>query len=125
MQRKTEEHPLSLRIKVGKEYLESDLSCRELARKYHISRSSVSQWAKLYASKDCETVSYNGILACMKSTGITRKPGEDTDAYIRRLEQSLKEAEDKAFLLQRVIEISEEELGVSLPKKPITKQSKK
>ena len=77
-----------------------------------------------YGKRFCENQVSNRTLEPMKEKGKFRREGEDTAAYIRRLECSLEEAQDKAYLLQRVIELSEEELGIELPKKSIAKSFK-
>ncbi|MCE2497292.1 MAG: hypothetical protein J4F31_12080 [Flavobacteriales bacterium] len=115
---------MGLRLRVAKEYVQGDQSGYQLARKYNVSKASVTRWGREYGKRYCESPPLNRILEPMKEQGKFRREGEDTAAYIRRLERSLEEAQDKAYLLRRVIELSEEELGIELPKKSITTSKK-
>lgn len=112
----------SFRRRVVHEYLTTDLTQKELLTKYGISgHNTLSRWCRRFDLESLiEHSSKSGNLEEMKPT--------DNNKLIERikeLEKALKEAEIRAIAYQKLVENVEKELGISLPKKSSTKQSKK
>lgn len=115
----------SFRRKIVTEYLTTDLSQKELHFKYGIKgKNNLSRWCKRfeYELSGIEAAK-NGTLVDMKSKDNPKNLKKLTER-IRELESALEEAELRAIAYQKLVENAEKELGIHLPKKSSTKQSK-
>lgn len=88
------------------EYLGGEVSIMELGRKHGISRSTVHRWVK-----DARMVADGG-QGKTRSQVMGEMPSE-----IKELKKRLYEAELKSELLETMIKIAEEDLGISIRKK--------
>jgi transposase-like protein len=98
------------------EYLEGDESYRELEARYGVSSSTLHNWVQK-SQLGSETA----------GRGDARGAGqvvEETDAgaEIKRLRQELRQVELHNKLLNAMIDIAEEQMGVKIRKKPGAKQ---
>lgn len=97
------------------EYLAGDVTYRELNAKYGYGASTIYRWVKEAEQKKLvreggERVSGDAIL------GIRRE--EDPEEEIKRLRKELKQAQLHTKLLNAMIDIAEEDMGVDIRKKP-------
>ena len=98
------------------EYLAGDVSCRELAGRYGISSSTLSRWVEEHRSgKKTVTVAEKEAIERVAETlvtGRTEMPGE-----VGRLQKELHEARLYNKLLEAMIDIAEDQMGVQIRKK--------
>lgn len=111
----------SFKEAVVAEYYTSELSLSELSRKHGIpGKSTVRNW--LHRTNMAELVKP---LNKVTLESMKRSKESDKDQRIKELEKALEFEKDKNLILNRFIELSEKELGITLPKKPFTNRSKK
>lgn len=94
------------RKEVVEEYLKGGVSLRELSWKHGINHRTIHRWVKLYESGS--GVGARRMRAEVKST----MPDE-----VKRLQRELYEARLHAKLLETIIDIAENELGIAIRKK--------
>jgi len=82
------------------------LSINQAAKEYDCSRSAIQKWVKKYANLDRK-------LRNMK--------GKSPQQQIDELKKKLKEAETSNLILETAIEIIEEDYGIDVKKKCLTK----
>jgi transposase-like protein len=119
VKRTQRDYPLSFKIQVVREIESGSISSRGAMRKYGVQgHGTVLEWRRKYGTFD-------------QANKITEEFMQTPQQKIRELEQrlrllerqnkflgeQLKEAEDKANILDRVIEIASSELGVPIRKK--------
>jgi transposase len=106
-----------IRVEVVAEYLVGGVSYRELGRRYGIGAATVHDWVKEH--KDGKGPEHEAIerVAGLKETGEGKMP-ED----VGRLKRELREARLHAKLLEAMIDIAEEQMGIVIRKKPGAKQ---
>jgi transposase-like protein len=111
----------SFRRKVVNEYLTTDISQKELQLKYDIkSPNYLSRWRERYEGESLVVnSSKSGNLEDMKPKDLKK-----LTERIKELEKALEEAEFRAIGYKKLVENVEKELGIHLPKKSSTKQSK-
>lgn len=110
----------SFKQKVVTEYIETDISQRELRMKYDIRAvHSIQRWYNDFKSSKSEFKAESPTLDEMKS-----KKERELLKRIAELERALENAELTSVAYQKLVENAEKELGFSLPKKSSTKQSK-
>lgn len=115
-------YPESFRIMVAKEYLTSDLSLAELARKHDLkNRDMVRNFVKWYKGK-------YGSKQSLPSKTLSVKEKQDVKQLKDLLQLKEKELED-AFLkiesLNTIIRVAEKSLNINIGKKSGAKQSRK
>jgi transposase len=112
-QGRTPVYDTALKVAVSVEYLTSNLSKRELGKKYGLSAKTVdgfvSWYRKRHVTKAEDTV----------DTSVA------DNLNAKQLSQQLKEANLKIAGLEMLIEVARKELGIDIIKKPGTKQSLK
>ena len=116
----------SFRRKIVNEYLTTDITQKELLLKYDIKgKNNLSRWCARY-EQDLfrDEAPKNGILVEMKSKDSPKDLKKLTER-IKELEDALEEAELRAIAYKKLVENTEKELGIRLPKKSSTKQYKK
>jgi transposase len=115
----------SFRRKVVREYLTTDITQKEISSKYDIKGSNnLSRWCQKFENEhQSESTSKSVTLEVMKSKNGPKDLKELTQR-IKELEGALEEAELRAIAYKKLVENAEKELGIRLPKKSSTKQSK-
>jgi len=114
------QYELSFRRKVSQEFLEGRLTAKQLAVKYNLSGGSmVSRWLKDYEKEQEELLS-SGL---MKEDEQKPEEGQEKEKTAEELEKELALAKAKIAVLETLIDVAEEQLGVEIRKKPGTKPS--
>lgn len=115
--------------KIISEYLESDLTKREILDKYAIrSNSAIQSWMRKYGISDpFGKKDYLGVINLERLKKKQASPSElelekrALEKRIRELEQKLQEEQIRTEMLTRVIEIAESDYKLNIRKKPNTK----
>lgn len=93
------------------EYLKGGISLREISEKHGISRTTIHRWVK-------GSESGSGIGARRMRAEVMSTMPED----VKRLQRELYEARLHAKLLETIIDIAENEMGIPIRKKSGAKQ---
>lgn len=105
----------ALKIAAARDYLTSDLSYSQVAKKYELNSSGVVRWfVKWYQSHHGTELSISNSSPPQQATS---PPVE-----VKELEKQLANANLKIAALEIMIEIAEKDLGIDIRKKPGTKQ---
>lgn len=109
----SERYSKAFRRQVVREYEQGGVTKDALMEKYHIGgKSTVLQWCRKY-----------GRLA-YPSTGTRGRPLQDPQQRrIKELERKLKDSQEKILVYEKLIEITNRELGEDVRKKIATKLS--
>jgi transposase-like protein len=99
------------RREVVEEYLNGGVTLRELSGKHGISRTTIHRWVKGYESG-------SGIGSRRKRVEVMSTMPTD----VKRLQRELYEARLHTKLLETMIEIAEDEMGIPIRKKSGAKQ---
>ena len=122
MKRKVNHYTDEFKLKVVQEYLESDISGAALNRKYGIrGNSCISDWMRKFGIElpNKEQFEQHRIMAEeQKKT----KQESELEARIRELEASLEYEKLRTKALNKLIDVAERDLKISIRKKPGTKQ---
>ena len=106
----------SFKKDVVREVLEGHLSKAEARRKYNIpGGSSILYWIRKFADTDPQE----------SKMDYSKADKEELIKRIKELERKLEDEQIRSFGYNKMIDIAEEQLKISIRKKPGTKQSKK
>ena len=120
---------MDLKDKVIQEYLNTGCSYRKLQEKYGIGRATICNWVQVY----------QGIHGLPKTSlqqkhyiSPMKRKQKEADANgaallekITSLERQLKHEELRSVVLDKLIDVAEKQLNISIRKKPGTQQSMK
>ena len=113
----------SFREEVALDYLRGDLSAAQVAEKYALpSKYTVKDWVGAFRKKG-EIAPSASIFAPM--TEQEKRDSDAKDKRIKELERQLEDERLRSLGFSTMIDVAEEELGVSIRKKSGSKQSKK
>lgn len=101
------------------EYLAGGTSYRKLSAKYGIKHQWIHNWVQAYQGRSRKKIKVNHLNG---QTGRTHKTKPDS-SEIKKLQKELIKAELHNKLLNAMIDIAEEQLGVPIRKKSGAKQS--
>lgn len=101
------------------EYLAGGTSLRKLSVKYGIKHQTIHEWVQYFQGRRREKIKVNHLNG---RTGRTPKAKQDS-SEIKKLQKELLKAELHTKLLNAMIDIAEEQLGVPIRKKSGAKQS--
>lgn len=108
---------------VVKTYFESDASCEQVASQFNIKYGAlVHKWVRIFEDE------FNPLKMKTKepSPGLAPKiSNEVLELRIKELEKSLEMEKLRSFALDKMIEIAERDLNISIRKKSGAKQPKK
>lgn len=122
MKRKVNHYTDEFKLKVVQEYLETDISRVELQKKYGIGGNNcISNWMRKF---DIELPSKSQIQQqrVMSKEQKKTKQEAELEAKIRDLEASLEYEKLRTKALNKLIDVAERDLKISIRKKPGTKQ---
>ena len=106
------------RFEVVGEYEKGGVSLRDLERKYGISRATLHRWVK-----EAEAVGGIAEWERLRAEGaLTKKQSAALPKEVRLLQKELEEAKLYNELLNAMIDIAEDQLGVKIRKKPGARQ---
>ncbi len=122
-------HFMDIKDKVIQEYLNTGCGYRKLQEKYGIGRATICNWVQVY----------QGILGLPKTSlqqkhyiSPMKKKEKEADANhaallekIASLERQQKHEELRSEVLDKLIDVAEKQLNISIRKKPGTQQSTK
>jgi transposase-like protein len=103
--KKVKEFEESIRVLAVGEYLSGGTTYRRVARKYGVPRTTIYRWVESGSGRD----------KAARDKG--REAEVDESAEMRRLREDLEKARLENKLLNAMIEIAEEQLGVNIRKK--------
>ena len=98
------------------EYLAGGTSLRKLSAKYGINHRIIHRWVQTFQGRRREKIKVNHLNGRPKKT-------EPSVSDVKKLQQQLRKAELHNKLLNAMIDIAEEQLGVPIRKKSGAKQS--
>jgi transposase-like protein len=99
--------------KVVAEYLSGKSSYRNLGKKYGLNRTTINEWVMEYQGR--------GKKARRKQS--RQGPAEAKDMTVKELQAALRKEQLRNQVLEAMLDIGKEKLGIDLRKKPGTKQS--
>jgi transposase len=116
----------SFKRKVIEEYLETGCCKMDLIRKYNISfKSAIQTWMRRLGYTDSyrtKKVKFGKIIApTVVSTNLSTTDTAELQKRIRQLEQQLEDEKLRVEAYQRIIDKAEQELKISIRKKPNTR----
>lgn len=97
------------------EYLAGEVTYRELEAKYGYGASTIYRWVK---EAEREELIRDGRKPISRDAVLGIKSEEDPREEIKRLRKELREAQLHTKLLNAMIDIAEEDMGVDIRKKP-------
>ena len=100
------------RKEVVEEYLKGGVTLRELAQRHGINHRTINRWVKAYKSGG------DAVMRRRMRVEVTSAMPED----VKRLQRELYEARLHAKLLETMIDIAENEMGIVIRKKSGAKQ---
>src|SRR5512134_2424231 len=106
------------RGEVVREYVRGGVTLGELSRRYGVGRTTIHRWVR-------EAEAAGGIdeLERQELTGeLTVKQKRELPADVKRLQKELEEARLYNELLNAMIDIAEEQMGIDIRKKPGAKR---
>lgn len=116
------------RIAIVREYVLGGESLRELALKYGISSASLHRWVKSYEGGEeplgevIVPVRRAEMVTSEQVAGRELQAGGKMPEDVKELQRELKEAQLYNKLLNAMIDIAEEQMGVPIRKKPGAKR---
>jgi transposase-like protein len=100
---------------VVEEYLRGGVTLRELEARYRVARSTIHKWVKEFES--------GYTVEQLKTSMELRKKRSELPVEVRELQRQLEEARLQNELLNTMIDIAEDQLGVDIRKKRGAKRS--
>ena len=101
-----------------REYERGGVTLRELSRKFGVGRTTIHRWVKL-----AEAAGGIEELERQEMTGeLTVRQKRELPADVKRLQKELEEARLYNELLNAMIDIAEEQMGIEIRKKPGAKR---
>jgi transposase-like protein len=122
MKRNVKRYPDEFKIKVVKEYLETDLSQAAIMEKYDIRGAGcIPNWIRKFG---LQKPSDEEIKLRELMTKETRKSAREIEleAKVRDLERALEYEQLRSYALDTLIDVAERDLKVDIRKKPGSKQ---
>ena len=120
---------MELKEKIIQEYLNTGCGYRKLQEKYGVSRATICNWVQVY--QGIHNLPKTSLQQKHYISPMQRKQKE-THANeaalldkIASLERQLKHQELRAEVLDKLIDVAEKQLNISIRKKPGTQQSSK
>lgn len=122
---------MDIRQQVIKEYLVEGMTYRQLSEKYGVSRSTINKWVLVYQEthklpRTAKQKTHDQQQMTLKGIPDTSKEEQTAlEQKVALLEKQLAWEKMKAAALDKMIEIAEQELNISIRKKPGTEPSTK
>ena len=110
--------PISQRNEILREYLTSDLNCRELGEKYGLRRTTVYNWVRKYLNQE-KVVPLQSEPNPVEDMACKKK--EEKSPEVRALEARIRELELQNLALNTLIDVAERN-GIAIRKKSGAKQ---
>ena len=110
--------PISQRDQILREYLTSDLNCRELGEKYGLRRTTVYNWVRKYLNQE-KVVPLQSEPRPVED--MARKKKEEKSPEVQALEARIRELELQNLALNTLIDVAERN-GIAIRKKSGAKQ---
>jgi transposase-like protein len=104
------------REEIVREYLSGDISYRELELRHGISSSTLHRWVKARGKKPESGRAVSGEEACVERE-VDVEVEVEVEVEIKRLREELRNSELQNKLLNAMIDIAEEQMGVKIRKK--------
>lgn len=122
MKRKVNHYTDEFKLKVVQEYLETDISREELKKKYGFGgNNSISNWMRKFGLELPSEDQFQQQQIMAEEQKKTKQEAE-LEAKIRDLEASLEYEKLRTKALNKLIDVAERDLKISIRKKPGTKQ---
>lgn len=122
MKRKVNRFSDEIRLQAAQEYLTTDISLESLREKYGFSSdNSVYNWIRKFGLKKPSSKEVQ-IQRVMKTENGKSKQDQALETRIRELEKALEYEKLKTMALNKMIDIAERDLKITIRKKSGTKQ---
>lgn len=125
IKRTQRDYPMSFKLSVVKEIESGSISNRAVMRKYGIqSHETISEWLRKYGNFDRENkIGATMVKSPQQKIFELEQKVRLLERQNRFLEQQIVEATDKAGILDKIIEIAEEDFKIQIRKKRLPEQS--
>lgn len=117
-----QEHELTMRQMV-EEIKAGTLNILQAAAKYQVNRSTVKRWLAKIENEGQQKVSLGPQEAPKTVVEQIASRADKLEGKVKELEKALKEAHMKALYYSTLVKVAEQELGIDIEKKSVTKQS--
>lgn len=117
-----QEHELTMRQMV-EEIKAGTLNILQAAAKYQVNRSTVKRWLAKIENEGQQKVSLGPQEAPKTVVEQIASRADKLEGKVKELEKALKEAQMKALYYSTLVKVAEQELGIDIEKKSVTKQS--
>jgi len=117
-----QEHELTMRQMV-EEIKAGTLNILQAAAKYQVNRSTVKRWLAKIENEAQQKVSLGPQEAPKTVIEQIATRADKLEGKVKELEKALKEAQMKALYYSTLVKVAEQELGIDIEKKSVTKQS--
>jgi transposase-like protein len=115
-------YPDEFKIRIVKEYLTTDASRTELAKKYGFGAGgTLNKWIRIFGGGINEKIEPQ-VLRAMSEERKHSKKTDDQQARIKQLEQALAQEQLKTEALNTMIDIAEEQFNIPIRKKAGSKR---
>lgn len=116
-------YTLAFKLSVVDQIEKGEMTYKQAQYRYGIQgRSTVLVWLRKHGRLDWHNLSPN----LQKDSQMSDQPLPQTpDQRIKELEIQLKEANEKARLFEAMLDVIKNEYGISIPKKPLGRPSRK
>lgn len=108
--RKNDEYDISFKRRVAREYLDTGQSLAQVAMKFGITRSDVSNWKKRFSSELAERPNE------IQMTEQEKAEMKVLQKQLKDLEKRLKQEQIRNFALETLVDLAKEEMGIDLRK---------
>jgi len=122
MQKKINVFPDELKLKYVQEWLNTDISLKDLKKKYGVgSNDCLYQWMRKFGLLEPKEKLIKEHSTMSKETGITERE-KLQQTRIRQLEKDLEYEKLRTHALDKMIDIAERDLNIAIRKKSGTRQ---
>jgi transposase len=117
-----QEHELTMRQMV-EEIKAGTLNILQAAAKYQVNRSTVKRWLAKIENEEQQRASLGPEEGPKTVVEQIATRADKLEGKVKELEKALKEAQMKALYYSTLVKVAEQELGIDIEKKSVTKQS--
>jgi transposase-like protein len=123
MRRIVNQYSEEFKLKVVKEYLESDQSISSLMEKYEIRGSScITNWIRKFGMSKSDYVNSMSLDKRPETVSVKSNREQELEARIKKLEKEVEYEKLRSHALDTMINVAERDLKIPIRKKPGAKQ---
>jgi transposase-like protein len=114
-------HPVHKRRSIARAIASGQLTPKQAVGRYHIAFSTIKSWLQKYTDGNGEL--YSSINRQMRKKITKQQKGKPANDEVTELKQKLADAELKIAALDTLIDVAEDQLKITIRKKPGARQS--